>query len=302
MYTDTHYLTRAALYSPNGEVLRESIFRGFGLPVDEPYAQLPDLTAELLAYSDGGVSAVCVNLGGKNEEQLRNVIKDTFPDADIVIIRESAGVIMNEIRVSEHADAILLAGTGAIALAEGPRGYFVCDGWGAELGDSGSGYWIGREALRTALRQLEDGEELSNLTRGITGLTSAFCPKAAADSFVDVRDAVRARLRPLDRAGIARFCKICAEAAREGDEFAAEIFTRAGGLLAETCIRALDRVGAREDASVLVIGGLTGCTGLWRRGFDEKLAHIRPRTKWRAAIMELTKGAYNYYRNHIEGA
>jgi N-acetylglucosamine kinase-like BadF-type ATPase len=48
---------------------------------------------------------------------------------------------------------IFSAGTGAIAFgvdAQGDR--FFADGWGSILGDEGSGYWIGQQALRAVCR------------------------------------------------------------------------------------------------------------------------------------------------------
>ncbi|HEX2307477.1 MAG TPA: BadF/BadG/BcrA/BcrD ATPase family protein [Jatrophihabitantaceae bacterium] len=50
---------------------------------------------------------------------------------------------------------VLLAGTGAIAAAV--RGHAlarIADGWGWLLGDQGSGYWIGRAAVRAVLAEL----------------------------------------------------------------------------------------------------------------------------------------------------
>ena len=32
-------------------------------------------------------------------------------------------------------------------------------GWGAAIGDEGSGYWIGREAVRAGFRALDRGEK-----------------------------------------------------------------------------------------------------------------------------------------------
>ena len=49
--------------------------------------------------------------------------------------------------------AVIVAGTGAIALAATPAGWARADGWGSMLGDDGGGYWIGRRALAMALRE-----------------------------------------------------------------------------------------------------------------------------------------------------
>jgi N-acetylglucosamine kinase-like BadF-type ATPase len=51
--------------------------------------------------------------------------------------------------------AVIVAGTGAIALAAGPHDWARADGWGSLLGDDGGGFWIGRRALATALREYD---------------------------------------------------------------------------------------------------------------------------------------------------
>src|SRR3954463_4662456 len=47
---------------------------------------------------------------------------------------------------------VIVAGTGAIALAVGEHEVARADGWGTRLGDDGGGYWIGRAGLAAALR------------------------------------------------------------------------------------------------------------------------------------------------------
>ena len=49
--------------------------------------------------------------------------------------------------LGDQPGAVIVAGTGAIALAAGDDGWARADGWGTLLGDDGGGYWIGRRAL-----------------------------------------------------------------------------------------------------------------------------------------------------------
>ena len=55
---------------------------------------------------------------------------------------------------------VLVAGTGAVAgrIAAGELGERR-DGWGWLLGDAGSGFWLGREAVRAALTRIQAGTE-----------------------------------------------------------------------------------------------------------------------------------------------
>lgn len=67
---------------------------------------------------------------------------------------------------AEPRGTVLIAGTGAIAARiEDGEPVAVSDGLGWLLGDQGSGFWLGREAARAAVRGLSRGESDSLLTR-----------------------------------------------------------------------------------------------------------------------------------------
>lgn len=55
---------------------------------------------------------------------------------------------------------IVIAGTGSIAFGRNPRGQtWRAGGWGYAISDEGSSYWIGRTALRFALRARDEGHD-----------------------------------------------------------------------------------------------------------------------------------------------
>ncbi len=85
---------------------------------------------------------------------------------------EALGTLLPDSRVNVESDAfiayigaigirpglLLIAGTGSIVIGRRENGtMFRSGGWGPQFGDEGSGYWIGREAVRAALRSLDSG-------------------------------------------------------------------------------------------------------------------------------------------------
>lgn len=91
----------------------------------------------------------------------------TAPEAASALARRLAdelgvpSVVASDV-VTAHIGALdggegvlLIAGTGAAALGIDADGARLIDGWGPELGDLGSGSWLGREALRAVLRASE---------------------------------------------------------------------------------------------------------------------------------------------------
>ena len=62
----------------------------------------------------------------------------------------------------------VIAGTGSAAWGKNSRGEEArAGGWGYLLGDEGSGYWLGREAVRHSLRRMNQGLEPDELTRAL---------------------------------------------------------------------------------------------------------------------------------------
>lgn len=150
----------------------------------------------------------------------------------------------------EPDGCVLIAGTGAMAgivrsgVLDERR-----DGWGWLLGDDGSGFWLGREAVRATLADLEAGRDLG--------------PLGAA-----ILDRVRTQIEPgpaggygaaeLIRSGYARpprelseYATLVAELA-DADPVAARIADRAAEVLAAT----LGRLEPGPELPVVLAGSV----------------------------------------------
>lgn len=138
---------------------------------------------------------------------------------------------------------VLTAGTGAVALGVGdPPSLHRVDGWGQWLGDEGSGTWIGREALRAAVRA-HDG-------RGpATTLLAAALRRYGEPRQLPSVLSLDGRL-PRATAAFVPDVIACAEA---GDPAAVGVLTRAGRHWAESTVAAARAVA---QTTVAVIGGL----------------------------------------------
>lgn len=184
----------------------------------------------------------------------------------------------------------LVAGTGAVAMRiTDRRCTATVDGDGWLLGDDGSGFWIGREAVRAALRMADGRGGATVLAAAVgraLGLPAEVLPDAdsagpetegslagsgAGDPSYDTpvphgwprprREAYRMRLLPVVMAGpptrLARLAPLVAEAAREKDRTAAAILDEAVDRLTDS-IRALEPRGGER---VVATGGLLGPEG-----------------------------------------
>lgn len=138
--------------------------------------------------------------------------------------------------VTAHAGAlgtgfgvVLAVGTGAVSLGIGPHGRsHRADGLGYLLGDDGSGFAIGRAALRAALRAQEGRGPATSLL------------DAALRRYADVPDFPSGLYAtPNVVTAVASFTREVADAARSGDAVARAIWRDAVDRLATTTVSVL---------------------------------------------------------------
>lgn len=142
---------------------------------------------------------------------------------------------------------VLIAGTGSIAYGLRRDGQMVrSGGWGAILGDEGSGYWIGLQAVRTVIRS-EEGRG------GETALSTAVRQKLGITSLASLPAMVYQS--SLGRKELASLVPAVCKTAQQGDPAATAIIDTA---LAELVLL-VQAVEKRMDfpvAEVAVAGGL----------------------------------------------
>nr|WP_201469193.1 BadF/BadG/BcrA/BcrD ATPase family protein [Microbacterium hydrocarbonoxydans] len=162
--------------------------------------------------------------------------------------------------VTAHAGALdgrggvlLIAGTGAVALGIEGHAATLVDGWGPELGDFGSGSWLGREALRAVLR-------------ASAGLGPATALTDAVAATVGAPEAIPAWLAQDDRLArrLATLAPSVLDAAERGDPRAAQIAADSVRLLVASV------VAASDSRVVALHGGLTE-HGWFRSALDDAL-------------------------------
>ena len=266
--------SRIRLLDTDGTVLSETV--GTGVADSEDHAApLPTLETLISEVSHGGsVGAVAINLGGKNTGQVLTTFRKFFPDAPIKIFRESEGTAAFALGKEYGAPIILMAGTGAIAVGQWKGHFVTAGGWGINVGDAGSGYDIGLQAVRMSLAALDNTEPLSPLAKCICGCEEPLAATQDPSVFKDNRDQVREKIAPFDRQHIASFTKIVAEFAERGDRSALEIFEYAGKNLAELVINTGKKLGDAQK-SIVVTGGLIHTKKFWGKSFEAVLKDFR---------------------------
>jgi N-acetylglucosamine kinase-like BadF-type ATPase len=87
----------------------------------------------------------------------REVLQSLMPQAQVII--ESDAFIASIGAIGVDPGVLLIAGTGSIVIGrDKDRSMFRVGGWGPHFGDEGSGFWIGREAVRASLRSIDTND------------------------------------------------------------------------------------------------------------------------------------------------
>jgi len=171
----------------------------------------------------------------------------------------------------------VIAGTGSNVLGVGADGRaWRAGGWGHLLGDEGSGYWLGIESIRAALRDRDDSGPATALSE-------------AAVEFFEVADlealAVRVYSKPLSKSEIAAFATETGRLAEQGDAVARECYERGARLLAEQIVAVIRRTGLTTGSA----GGARAFpVGLIGSAFKAGAVFVEPLTR---AVHELAPRA-----------
>lgn len=188
-----------------------------------------------------------------------------------------------------RAGVVAAVGTGVVVLGhDGGDGWAKVDGWGALLGDDGSGFSIGHGGLRAALRAW-DGRE---------GGSAAL--QAAAEARWGSIDAVPTAILREDVAvsrAVASFAPAVADAAAAGDPVALAIWERGGDELAASVAAAGRRLFAGGTAApVARLGNVWGAGALLEEPFERGLARRWPAARLVEAVGTSLDGAVELAR------
>lgn len=242
-----------------------------GVLTDRPLQpQLADIAERIAHVAGGAPTTLAIGVSG---------VTDVHMEAEGLIRRPGLAVVQRVIVahdsvtsflgvLGDQHGAVIAVGTGVVTLGVGPRSAIRVDGWGNIMGDAGSGYWIGREALDAVMRA-HDGRGAA------TALTAI-----AQERWPDLEAAYPVLQAAPDRVRlVASFAAPTAELAASGDPVALAICRAAAAELALSVTSALRTTDAAADAPVGAIGGVLH-SDLIREAFETKVREVRPEVRF----------------------
>jgi glucosamine kinase len=152
--------TVCRLADARGRVLAEA--RGPGANLQnagelEVERVLHQVLTEVLV-GDDWPAAVCLGIAGVDRATdaaiVGKILRRIAPRSRVVVVNDA--LVALEAGVPGAPGVVLIAGTGSIAYGRNREGWAArAGGWGYLLGDEGSGYWLGRQALRAVVRSAD---------------------------------------------------------------------------------------------------------------------------------------------------
>ncbi|MCD4853200.1 ATPase [Arthrobacter sp. AK01] len=220
--------------------------------------------AELFAKVGGGhVDEVYAGAGGIDTDQdaqaLAELIAPHAPGARITVVHDSRLLLAAG---GASTGVAVIAGTGSAAWGKNDAGEEArAGGWGYLLGDEGSGFWLGREAVRHSLRRMNQGLEPDRLSRALLDSCGVDEPGKLIALF---------HSPDTGRRYWAQQARLVVEAADTGDETSKALVEQAGRDLAELAGQAVRQL--RLDGPVILGSGLGMNVPRLQEAFKAKLA------------------------------
>jgi glucosamine kinase len=286
--------TNAVAMNAGGEVLARVEGGAALIRPEDPGAGaglLADLTERAVRAAGGSLPAagLCCALAGAGREPVRRALAAELH-------REGVAVRLRIVTDAEAAfyDAfadgpgiLLIAGTGSIVWGRAEDGRTArAGGWGAILGDEGSGYALGLGALRAVVRA-HDGR----------GEATSLAPAVLAHAGVDAPESLVAWAAGASKREIAALAPAVASAAGAGDAVARRIVEEAAGELVAHVVALHHRLGPWKTAPGLALsGGLIAPGGPLRAAVVEALQVRGPECALAERQVDAARGAASLAR------
>ncbi len=175
----------------------------------------------------GKVSRTCVGMAGYSIGSVREWMRRTVEGAvggEVAVCGDEE--IALDAAFHGGPGILVIAGTGSIVVGRcGDGTKFTAGGWGPAIGDEGSGYWIGAEAVKAVFRSLDT----SHGGAAKSAMADAIRVAWGGDDLGAVVGLANARPGP----DFAALAPVVVRSAEEGDEVAQDVLIRAGVALGE---------------------------------------------------------------------
>jgi len=227
------------------------------------------------------IQHVCIGMSGASLAEAvhwaQQTIRELIPDSTIYVAGDH--VIAHRAAFGTSPGVLVISGTGSIAFGRNQNGETArAGGWGPNVSDEGSAFWVGREAVTAALHAFDFGNANGLLA------TIAESWKVAPEEVIRMANASEPRFPELAGPVV--------NAAEQGDETARAIMERAGQALAGLASAVIKRLWPSGGVvPVALAGGVLQGSPLVRQAFKEAMKAEQPQAAVSFAFVRPVLGA-----------
>ncbi|WP_289356181.1 BadF/BadG/BcrA/BcrD ATPase family protein [Paenibacillus sp. S-12] len=243
-----------------------------------------------MSYEAVAIDCAVFALAGLDTEHDRQIITGLVQsvlnklslEADHVIV-ENDGYAALLGATGGEPGVLVIAGTGSIIFGVNDDGQTArAGGWGHRVGDEGSGYWIGKEAIRTILKSY-DGRETS------TGLGEWILLHLGVNNEEELFNWTYSKEYSIDK--VSELAEIVNRAAVAGNREASQILVAAADELFQGAAAVINHLSLLNTRFTMVLqGGVLRHEGHVRNRLMHKIEAYAPKVSFHEASREPIDG------------
>ncbi|HVW78971.1 MAG TPA: BadF/BadG/BcrA/BcrD ATPase family protein [Alloacidobacterium sp.] len=240
------------------------------------------------------VAVSCVGTAGlrlpQTKEWMQQIIS-RYAGGEILVCGDETTAL--DAAFPGQAGVLVIGGTGSNILGRTSKGEtFNVGGWGPALGDEGSGYWIGHEGLKRALRAHDFQQPTMILSK-----VMSFWKAADLGEVTNIGNET-----PLP--DFSQLAPMIVECAEQGDAVALHVLRLGGQMLGENATHAIQRLRALEpDAplpGIAYVGGILKSVAFVRESMIDTIRHSLPTVQVLPEAVDPVMGALWRARNRVK--
>jgi len=244
--------TVCQLADEQGSVIAESRSTGANLQAVgelEVEKVLHEVMEEAIGDRDIVPAAICLGIAGVDRPDdaavVRGIMKRIGYKARVLVVNDA--LVALEAGAPGEPGVVIISGTGSISYGRNAQGVAArSGGWGYVLGDEGSGYWIGRAALRAVLREADQRGPATALTPLLLAHFGVQRPQGL------IHEVYHSNLKP---SAIGALSQCVHQAFTGGDEVAIGILRGAANELEASAMSVARRLGMVGQAFPFILAG-----------------------------------------------
>jgi N-acetylglucosamine kinase-like BadF-type ATPase len=238
---------------------------------------------EAASCSPNDLRSIVLGLAGAGREESRTKLRsmiNPLADYDLPITIETDARIGLEGAFEGAPGVVIIAGTGSVVIGKKSSGEIVMiGGWGRGLGDEGSGFFLGLEALKS-LRLYYDGRGGSQL----------LAEMIAKEFGLNSRERIIAAVHQ-ERFEPSQVAPLVLSAAEKNDTVALKILDSGASELAEQARVVVERLNIEATVGIAFFGGLIENENVYSKRLKTMIAERTPSVEVKLPARSPAEGA-----------